>query len=267
MERGSMQTGNETRNVSLMKLSVAIITKNEEKNLPDCLKSVSFADDIIVVVDSRSTDRTAEIAEKFGCRVFVEDWKGDGPQKNSAIDKCKYEWALILDADERIPDETKHEIIRVINNSDAADAYNFPRKNYFHGKWIKHCGWWPDTIIRLAKKSRGTFKSITHGKWATDGRVVTLNSPIEHFSFKTYSDMVRVMEGRSSEMAKEMHAAGRRATIITPFIHGIAMFVKIYLIRLGFLEGLDGFMISLTRAGGTFLKYAKLLELQREEKK
>jgi len=221
----------------------------------------------VVVVDSRSTDRTAEIAEEFGCRVFIEDWKGDGPQKNSAIDKCKYEWVLILDADERIPGETKQEIIRVINNSHTADAYIFPRKNYFHGRWIKHCGWWPDTIIRLVKKSRGMFKSITHGKWATDGKVVTLNSPIEHFSFKTYSDMVRVMDGRSSDMAQEMYAAGHRATILTPFIHGTAMFIKIYLIRLGFIEGLNGFIIALTRAGGTFLKYAKLLELQREEKR
>jgi glycosyltransferase involved in cell wall biosynthesis len=250
-----------------MKLSVAIITKNEEKNFPDCLKSVSFADDIVVVVDSRSTDRTAEIAEEFGCRVFIEDWKGDGPQKNSAIDKCKYEWVLILDADERIPGETKQEIIRVIINSHTADAYIFPRKNYFNGRWIKHCGWWPDTIIRLVKKSRGMFKSITHGKWVTEGKVVTLNSPIEHFSFKTYSDMVRVMDGRSSEMAQEMYAAGHRATILTPFIHGTAMFIKIYLIRLGFLEGLNGFIIALTRAGGTFLKYAKLLELQGEENK
>jgi len=248
-------------------LSVAIITKDEEKRLPECLKSVSFADDIVVVVDSRSTDRTAEIAEEFGCRVFIEDWKGDGLQKNSAINKCKYEWVLILDADERVPAETKKQIIQIVkDNLEEGDAFSFPRKNFFHDRWIKHCGWWPDTIIRLVKQSRGMFKSITHGKWATDGKVVTLNSPIEHFSFKTYSDMVRVMEGRSSDMAQEMHAAGHRVTILTPFIHGTAMFIKIYLIRLGFLEGLDGFIIAITRAGGSFFKYAKLLELQRENK-
>ncbi|MBM4140568.1 MAG: glycosyltransferase family 2 protein [Nitrospira sp.] len=92
-------------------LSVAIIVKNEEMNLPECLKSVSFADDI-VVVDSGSTDRTVEIAKEFGCRVFIEDWKGYGPQKNSAVDKCKHEWVLVVDADERIPEETKNEIIK-----------------------------------------------------------------------------------------------------------------------------------------------------------
>lgn len=132
-------------------LSVAIITKNEEKRLPDCLKSVSFANDI-VVVDSGSTDRTVEITKEFGCRVFVEEWKGYGPQKNSAVKKCKYEWVLIVDADERIPEETGHEIMKILSSSDSADAYSFPRKNFFHNKWIRHCGWWPDRVIRLFKK-------------------------------------------------------------------------------------------------------------------
>lgn len=245
-------------------LSVAIITKNEERNLPDCLKSVSFADEIIVV-DSGSTDKTVLIARAFGCRVFVEDWKGDGPQKNSAIDKCRHEWVLIVDADERIPAETVVEIKKHINEDNGADAYSFPRKNYFHGRWIKHCGWWPDRIIRLVRKSKGRYRSITHGIWATHGTLAMTDAPIEHFSFRCYSDMLKIMEGRSTDMARELFDAGRRVNAFTPFLHGLSMFMQIYMIKLGFLDGFDGFVIAITRAGGSFLKYAKLLELQRNQ--
>jgi glycosyltransferase involved in cell wall biosynthesis len=244
-------------------ISVAIITKNEEKNLPDCLRSVSFAADI-VVVDSGSTDKTVEIAQDFGARVFTQEWKGDGPQKNSAVSKCKHNWVLIIDADERIPSETKSAIIDVLKNQ-SFDAYSFPRKNFFHGKWIKHCDWWPDETIRLVKKDSGEFKNITHGKWVTEGRIEKLNTPIEHYSFKTYSDMLRVLENRTNETAKELFNEGKRATLFTPFIHGSFMFFKIYILKRGFLNGFDGFVIALTRAVGVFFKYAKLLELQRKK--
>ncbi|HTR45602.1 MAG TPA: glycosyltransferase family 2 protein [Thermodesulfovibrionales bacterium] len=251
-------------NAEKLPLSVAIITKNEERRLPACLESVSFAEEI-VVVDSGSSDRTVEIAEEFGCRVFVEDWKGDGPQKNSAIEKCTHEWVLIVDADERIPKETREEINRVISNSAYADAYSFPRRNYFHGRWIKYSGWWPDRIIRLVRKSKGRFEAITHGKWATSGTLAEVDVPIDHYSFTDYSNMLLVMETRSTDMAKELLDAGTRANILTPFLHGLTMFLKVYILKLGFLDGLDGFVIAVTRAGGTFFKYAKLLELQRAQ--
>jgi glycosyltransferase involved in cell wall biosynthesis len=248
-------------------LSVAIITKDEEKRLPECLKSVSFADDIVVVVDSRSTDRTLEIAERFGCRVFIEDWKGDGPQKNSAIDKCKHEWILIVDADERIPEETAREIKQIISDPKNADAYSFPRRNYFHGRWIKYSGWWPDRTVRLVRKSKGRFQAITHGRWETSGILEKVDVPFDHYSFTCYSDMLTIMEIRSTDMARELFEAGKRANVFTPFFHGIAMFIKVYILKLGFLNGLDGFIFAITRAGGTFFKYAQLLELQRENKR
>lgn len=247
-------------------LSVAIITKNEEEKLPNCLNSVLFASDI-VVVDSGSTDKTVAIAKNFGCRVFIEDWKGYGPQKNSALDKCKHEWVLVLDADERIPEETKDEILRIITNPNSADAYSFPRKNMFHGKWVKYCGWWPDRVIRLVKKSKGRFQSITHEKWVTNGTLAALDTPIEHYSFERYSDMLKILESRSTDMANELFNEGKRANVLTPFLHGIAMFFKVYILKFGFLAGFDGFIIAITRAGGSFFKYAKLLELQRESGK
>ncbi|MCE5311732.1 MAG: glycosyltransferase family 2 protein, partial [Nitrospiraceae bacterium] len=166
-------------------ISVAIITKNEEKRLPHCLQSVQFADDI-VVVDSGSTDNTVKIAKSFGCHVYTESWKGYGPQKNSAIQKCKNEWVLVLDADENIPIETQEKIIAVLKNP-KADAYSFSRKTFFHDKWIKHCGWWPDKVVRLFRKSKGSFQRQIHESWITEGAVAHIDAFINHNSFENYS--------------------------------------------------------------------------------
>ena len=241
-------------------LSVAIITKNEEIKLPDCLKSVSFADDI-VVVDSGSSDNTVKIAREFGCRVFVEDWKGYGPQKNSAVGKCMHDWVLIIDADERITVEAK-EVIQKVLERPAADAYSFKRKNYLHGRWLKHSGSWPDRQIRLANRTKGLFRSVIHEKWVTEGHLIDLNACIEHYAFSNYSDMIETLNEYSTVIARELFASGRRANLLTPFCHGVAMFLKIYLLEKGFLDGLDGLVTALLKGVGIFFKYAKLLELQ-----
>jgi (heptosyl)LPS beta-1,4-glucosyltransferase len=245
----------------LTNLSVAIITKNEERNLAACLKSVSFTDDI-VVVDSGSTDRTVEIAGEFGCRVFVEEWKGYGPQKNSAVDKCRHEWVLLLDADERVPDETM-EAIKEALKGPAADAYSFRRRNYFHGKWIKHSGNWPDRIVRLVNRTKGAFQSVIHERWVTDGQVQDLDAYISHYSFSCYSDLLKTLNKYSTMTAGELFSSGRRANPLSPLYHGVGMFLRNYFLERGFLGGIDGLVISLTKAGGSFFKYAKLLELQR----
>lgn len=136
-------------------LSVAIITKNEAVNLPGCLESVAFANQI-VVVDSGSDDGTPEIARRFGCEVFLEPWRGFGAQKQAAIDRCREPWVLVLDADERIPPETQAAIRSVIAAGEgAAPGYSFPRKNFFQGRWIRHMGWWPDRITRLFRRGMG----------------------------------------------------------------------------------------------------------------
>ncbi len=246
-------------------LSVAIITKDEEKRLPECLKSVSFADDIVVVVDSRSTDRTAEIAEEFGCRVFIEDWKGDGLQKNSAVNKCKHEWIFLLDADERISIEAKEVIVKVLQKPEA-DAYRFKRKNYLHGKWMKHSGYWPDRQVCLVKKTKGSFHSVVHEQWVTNGRVQDSDAHIEHYAFSNYSDMLETLNNYSTIIARELFTSGKRVTPLSPLYHGIGMFLKIYFLKWGILDGMDGLVTALTKAGGSFFKYAKLLELQRENK-
>ncbi|MCL0085272.1 glycosyltransferase family 2 protein [Thermodesulfovibrionales bacterium] len=244
-------------------LSIAVITKNEEERLPDCLRSVSFADET-VVVDSISTDKTVEIAKEFGCRVFVEDWKGYGPQRNSAIGKCKHDWVLVIDADERVPLETKKAIFNILKNP-TANAYNFPRKNFFRNRWIKHCGWWPDRDTRLINKQYCKYEGSIHPKLIVEGKINFLEHPIEHFSYKNYAHLIDKMQLYSSLSAKELLEKGRKATFITPVFHGLWMFMHSYFLRSGFIYGIDGLVIAATMAGGSFFKYAKLLELQKYE--
>jgi glycosyltransferase involved in cell wall biosynthesis len=247
-----------------LNISVAIITKNEEANLPRLLESVSFSADI-VVVDSGSTDRTVEIAQGFGCRVFTEDWKGYGLQKNSAVGKCRHEWVLLLDADERIPPETAG-VIRGVIGSPLADAYRFRRRNYLHGRWLRHSGYWPDRQVRLVNRDRGSFRGTIHEQWAARGRVADLDADIDHYAFSGYADMLKTLNEYSTVIAGELYSSGRRANFLSPVYHGLGMFFKIFVLERGFLDGMDGLVTALTKAGGSFFKYAKLLELQRAEK-
>ena len=243
-------------------LSVAIITKNEEKNLPDCLRSVSFAEDI-VVVDSGSTDETVRIATDYGCRVFVEKWKGYGPQKTSAIAKTRHEWVLMLDADERVPMRTKKRIIDVVRGNSRSGGYSFPRKNILRGRWIKHSDWWPDRVVRLVKKDKGSLGSVTHESWVSRGTTIELSCPLVHHSYVSYADMFKRANHYATLIAEELFVAGKRAAPFTPISRGVGMFLKIYLLKMGFLDGLNGLVIALSKAWGSFLKHAKLRELQR----
>ncbi len=246
-------------------LSVAVITKNEEKNLPRLLESVSFAAEI-VVVDSGSSDRTVEIAKQAGCRVFVEEWKGYGPQKNSAVAKCVQDWVFIIDADERLEKGAAPRLAEAIARP-AAVAFTVNRKNFLHGRWIRHSGYWPDRHIRLVRKDSGSFQGAIHEQWVTGGPVRDLDVCVEHYAFSGYTDMLRTMDEYSTVIARDLHGRGRRATAFTPLYHGVGMFLKIYLLERGFLDGLDGLVTAVTKAGGSFFKYAKLRELQRQDEK
>jgi glycosyltransferase involved in cell wall biosynthesis len=241
------------------KLSVAIITKNEEDRLPNCLKSLSFVDEI-VVVDSESTDKTVEIAKHMGCIVFVEKWKGYGPQKSSAVQKCKNEWVLIMDADERIPAETGQEIIKILENP-KADAYSFPRKNYFHGRWIKHCGWWPDRIVRLFRKSKGSVtKALVHESVDVSGTIMEVDTPIIHEPIRDLCSILDKINIYSSLGAETMFQNGKKISAPLAFLRGITAFLKLYILKLGILDGHEGFVISFSHAVNTCYKYLKLEE-------
>ncbi len=242
-------------------LSVAIITYNEEANLPKCLDSVDFADEV-VIVDSNSTDKTVEIAKDRGCRVYVEEWKGFDGQKNSAVSKCKNEWVLSIDADEQIPPETKDAIIETLKNPKAG-AYRFPRKNHLHGRWLRWGDQWPDWQVRLFKKDSGKFEGTVHEQWRTTGGIGAIKSPIEHYSYRDYHDMILRMDRYSEIAARDFFVSNKTFHSLTPLVHGTAMFLKIYVLKLGILDGLDGLVNAFIKASGSFFKYAKAVEMQR----
>jgi glycosyltransferase involved in cell wall biosynthesis len=242
-------------------LSIAILTKNEEARLSDCLKSVSFSDEVLVV-DSGSSDKTVEVAKSFGARVLIEEWRGFSGQKQFAVDQCRHDWVLILDADERIPEGSALTIRQEIAKNDPEiSAYSFRRKNYLHGRWIKHCGWWPDRIVRLVHRKKGGFDGRpVHETWIADGKVKTLDAIIEHVSFRNYSELVAKMENYSNLTSKELFERNKQVNFLTPVFHGLWMFIKTYFLELGVIDGFDGLLISTMNAGGSFLKYAKLRE-------
>ena len=245
-------------------LSVAIITKNEAVNLPGCLASVKFADQI-VVVDSGSTDNTVKIAADLGCDVFSEPWRGFGPQKQFAIDQCRHPWVLVLDADERIPAKTADVISTIVSKGPAGmTGYSFPRRNWFQGRWIKHL-WGGDRIVRLFLKERGRMTpAAVHESVKIDGVVEDLDSPIEHYTESDLSKILIKIDHYSTLGAREAFESGRRSSIYGACGRATLTFFQDYFFRLGFLDGPQGLTLSVTDAVNKFCKYAKLSTLHRQ---
>ncbi|MBN2569141.1 MAG: glycosyltransferase family 2 protein [Deltaproteobacteria bacterium] len=249
-------------------LSVAIITKNEEHNLPDCLISVAFARQI-VVVDSGSTDNTAAIASAFGCEVYEEPWKGFGYQKQSAIDKCTSPWVLVLDADERIPPATSEVIKNIVSKDEGSAAgYRLPRKNWFQGRWIRHMGWWPDLITRLFRRELGRMsEDPVHESVIISGPIEDLDVPIEHYTDSDLGKILLKIDRYSTLGAEEAFRKGRHASVWSAFLRAVMTFYHNYFVRLGILDGVQGFTLSVTDSVNKFFKYAKLSDMNRLSKK
>ncbi|HCC55603.1 MAG TPA: LPS biosynthesis protein [Desulfobulbaceae bacterium] len=247
-------------------LSVAIITKNEEDRLPECLSSVSFAAEI-VVVDSGSTDRTREIAREFKAVVYDEPWQGFGRQKQLAIDRCRYDWVLVLDADERVGAEAQVEIQEALASGTYV-AYSLPRKNYFCGRWLKHAGWWPDRVVRLFRKDsvRMSERSV-HESLEVHGPEGILRHPLIHYANKDLSQTLLKVNSYSSAGANELLAQGKTASVTKALIRAAWSFFYNYILRGGFLDRGEGFIMAVSDFMNVFFKYAKLRELQRQKEK
>ncbi|MCX7981277.1 MAG: glycosyltransferase family 2 protein [Syntrophales bacterium] len=247
-------------------LSVAIITFNEEKNLPRALKSVTFASQV-VVVDSGSCDRTLQIAEEAGCEIYVKEWSGSfGEQKQFALNQCREPWILLLDADECVPPETAERIREIcLSPEPPAVGYSFPRKNFFQGRWIRHAGWWPDRVVRLFRRGKGRMShAAVHEAVLVDGTIITLSTPLEHY---TESDLTLILEkiNRYSTLGAEMaFREGRTSTAAGAFMRAAVVFFQDYFIRLGFLDGYPGLTLAVTDAVNKFFKYAKLAQMTRK---
>ena len=249
-----------------MPLSVAIIAQDEGENITDCLRSVAFAEQI-VLVDSGSSDDTVSIARQFGCDVYEEPWRGGfGLQKQFAIDQCRYAWILVLDADERIPPETASVLRQIFQSSDQKIAgYSFPRKNYFQGRWIRHAGWWPDRIVRLFRKGYGGMSPArVHEGVEVCGAVVPLDAPIVHCTESNLSKILLKIDRYSTLGAEEAYRKGQKTTAAAAYFRAAFTFIQDYILRLGALDGAQGLTLAVTDSVNKFFKYAKLAELGRK---
>jgi glycosyltransferase involved in cell wall biosynthesis len=240
-----------------MQLSVIVITRNERANIADCLLSVDFADEV-VVVDNASTDGTAEIAKSLGAKVTVQsDWPGFGPQKNRALDLACGDWVLSLDADERVTPALRDEILAAIATA-SHPFFSIPRSSRFCGQFMQHSGWTPDRVVRLFRRGQARFSDdLVHERLLTQGRVAKLQSPMLHLTMPDFESVLDKIDRYSTAGAKSMVMKGRSSSLGTAIAHGAWAFFRTYFLRRGFLDGQLGLALAISNAEGTYYRYAK----------
>jgi glycosyltransferase involved in cell wall biosynthesis len=250
-----------------MSLSVILITKNEEANLKECLESVSFADEIIVV-DSQSSDKTQEIAQSFGANLEItSDWPGFGPQKNRALNLATKDWVLSIDADERVTPELKEEILAVVAARESANCYAIPRSSWYCGRFMKHSGWYPDYVDRLFKRGTAKFSDhLVHERLLPDGSVGKLKNHFLHYSFRDFSQVLKKIDTYSTASAEQAYLNGKRSSIAKAVGHGLWAFIRTYFLRKGFLDGSQGLALAISNAEGTYYRYIKIWLLEQSGK-
>ncbi len=240
-------------------ISVTILTKNGGKTLEQVLKSVKCFDEVIIL-DTGSTDETLEIAKKFfNVRVHMTSFNGFGPLHNTAANLAKHDWILSIDSDEVVTEPLANEILSL--ELDPNRVYSFPFHNFFNGKFIKWCGWYPDRHVRLYHKKSTSFSdNFVHEKVLTEGlQEVKLKNPVHHFSYNSISDFLRKMHSYSDLFA-EQNWGKKRSSFTKALLHGFYAFFKSYFIKRGFLGGKEGYIISVYNSQTAFYKYLKLAE-------
>jgi len=248
-------------------VSVVIITKNEESEIADCLESVGWADEI-VVVDSHSIDRTVEIARRFTSRVEKREFTGFTEQKRFATGLALGPWILNIDADERVTGELRDEILAALDAGSTAEGFLVPRLTWYLGKFVRHGTWYPDRKLRLFRKesSRWIGGSV-HESLEVDGPVGALRNPILHYSFRTLADHHATIDRFTRLSALDLARRGRGGSIFRLFIHPPATFIKSYLLRFGFLDGWRGLVIAALSAKHSYLKYRRARTAIREARR
>ncbi len=265
-----------------IRLSACLITHNVQAMVRDCLESLRFAGEI-VVIDSYSTDQTPAICQEYTQKVFQAEWMGFSAAKNLCVEQAANEWVLVIDSDERVTPELAAEIMDM---KEPADGYYIGRQNYFLGKWMRHGGWYPDYTLRLFRKSAGRFKDrAVHESLALEGVAGYLTNPFLHFTYQSLSDYIARLDRystlASAQMLKEMgpvpddaaanaQPAGpglaRRCVLIANIVlRPVFTFLRMYVFRLGFLDGLHGYLLARNYSFYVFAKYAKLWEASHEK--
>jgi glycosyltransferase involved in cell wall biosynthesis len=242
----------------MTQISVVVITYNEEANIARCLASVQPFAAEIVVVDSGSTDATREIAERHGARVLVQPWLGYGPQKQFALEQSRMPWVFSIDADEEVSPRLAREITEL---DFAAAGYTVPRLVWYMNRWIRHGGWHPDEVLRLIRRDKARFTpDSVHESVLVEGPTRALKAPLYHYSYRDLAHHVVKMNAFSTLSAERMAGSGRRSGWLQIAFRPPWEFFRVYVLRLGFLDGFAGFMIGVMHAQYTFLRYSKLKE-------
>lgn len=245
-----------------MTLSVIIITKNEEAMIRRCLQSVAWADEV-VVVDSNSIDNTASICRELNAKVHsFDDWPGFGVQKNRALDLASCDWVLSLDADETVTAELRAEIEAAMTNPCGHAAFRLPRLSSYCGRQMRHSGWWPDHVTRLFKRGSTRFSDdLVHEKLVVEGKVGALAQPLLHEAFTDMGEVLEKMNRYSTASAAMLQHQGKTGSLASAVLHGLWAFIRTYILRAGFLDGREGFMLAVSNAEGTYYRYVKLMLL------
>ena len=242
------------------KVTGTIITLNNEKIIEDCIISLKSLCDEIIVVDSLSKDQTVKIAKDLGAKVHLQEFLGDGPQKQLAASYASNDWVFSLDADERV----EADLIGYVKKLDLANSdfmsYSFKRRNYCGKKWIKAASFYPDRVIRLYNKKYTGYTSSTSHAYV-DSPCLDVNCHITHYTYTSYTDWINKINFYSSQSAKTMHINGVKRSSIRPITHSLFAFFKKMFVKGGIFQGIDGFTVALTTMFNTYMKYIKLNEL------
>jgi glycosyltransferase involved in cell wall biosynthesis len=250
-----------------VKLSAIVITFNNERTIRRCMESLRWVDEI-VVVDSGSTDSTQRICREMGAHVHAtEDWPGYGPQKNRALERSTGDWVLSVDSDEWITPELRAAIQRTLAEPASFAGYAIPRRSSFCGRYMRHSGWWPDYVLRLFRREAGRFTDDqTHERVVVNGRTGRLKEPMMHEAITNLDQMLAKMNAYSGSSAHSKAQQGRDATLVTAVLHGAWTFFRTYILRRGFLDGREGFILAVANAEGSYYRYVKLMLLNREKR-
>lgn len=250
----------------MMQISLVIIAFNEEKNLPACLNAARQVADEIIVVDSGSSDRTPEICLDFGVNYLLHPWKGYSGSKNYGNSQAKYPWILSLDADEVLSSELIQQIL-MIKVQPSADAYSVNRLTNYCGKWIRHGGWYPDVKVRLWRNGVAAWQGEVHENLIFNGNVSIkhLSGDILHFSIPSRDVHISQIQKYSGIWAESAFKSGKNVNAIHLFLKPVFRFLRSYLLKLGFLDGREGFIIARLSAWSVYLRYSKLRKLKSKQ--
>jgi glycosyltransferase involved in cell wall biosynthesis len=246
-------------------ITATIITLNEEANIQACIESLTPVCDEIIVVDSESSDATVALAESSGARVYTQPYLGDGPQKAFGVQYARNDWILSIDADERLDADAVDAIGKLDLKRDDVDAYAFRRRNFVGEHWIRAAGFYPDTVIRLYHKERAAYLPKKGHSSVDAARVKALPAHIVHYTYRDYAHWIERINQLSTRDAWAMYERGKRANSLSPLSHALIATLRKYIFKGGMFQGLDGATVTITTAFHAYMKYLKLLELQKQK--